>query len=288
MNWQLLPTDEFNQQIAKSLANSLNRWTENDFESFSLIRVQSPLILSQEFESLFHKKIIEELETMPETRFFEVYTAELVRQNLFDSHLPKILDRMQEILQSAKAKELHVERVKDFYRLILWLKTFDNPLSADKHQSFTSLVESNLLEQGLQLEEGGAAGFREHKIGEEPNRWLKLVAKKLEEVFKEPCVYEATNSYRPGFFDPVDLFCMQGKIIVEWDGMQHYHRQLSPQGKILGSPETFTLAPRDQLKDQVLRNQGLFIVRFQKHHFQGFSEEEIITLIQRQEPNFSP
>ena len=97
---------------------------------------------------------------------------------------------------------------------------------------------------------------------------------------------EYSNPNELGFFDPVDLFYPSLRLIVEWDGPHHYFNSINSQGEIGLGINSLTLRPFDQLKDELLRAQGYYILRIPKELNEFLNHTTIRELIEQQNPNF--
>ena len=282
--WNLLPPEGFQFRLQRALLGQLNQWTAREFLYFSLARKLSPLKLTLSFKKAYIKRLVEVFDTLNSNVQMEALGAELFHGTFFSSKEMRYLLEQTSISLTKLDPTLRLKPLKELYRGLLHLRATEPGHFSLQIIELEKQLDLQLQTQGLSLAGGGLSGTNNPKRRIDENQ--TLLEQRIAQSFpNETKIYEYSDPSAPGFFDPVDIYYPNMRLVVEWDGVFHYYRQLNTKGQVITSSGSLTLRPMDQAKDKALRRRGVLVLRFSPELNSQLKNLNLINLIKEQNPN---
>jgi very-short-patch-repair endonuclease len=261
-HWNLLPPRSFQYELLKVLGSRLGSWTKNDYREFSFARKLTPMKLTAEFSTMYKKGILKNFHLWDIKTQIEILGAELLHQTYFKSReLHTLLEITTESF-AANSQVLRIKPLKELFRALLFLRDREPSHFFAPIVKLETELEKQMNLQNLSLNSDGRSGDQNQRFAHKKG-WLRArFEEKLDIIFaSDKKIEEYSSPGVIGFYDPVDLYFPNQRLIVEWDGFHHYFQYLKADGSVVRSQENLILRPLDQAKDTVLRKNGYRILR---------------------------
>ena len=280
--WNILPPQKWSESFLKALEKSSELWSEKDVSDFSLFRRLTPLDLGMSFKSYYLSKMIKEFSSYSLQTKMIVLGTELIHGSYFTvRQLGSMFESLNESFSKHKGSPLRMMDLKDLYRGVMVMKSLEPTLFSESVAKIIVNIEFHLKENGVSLSEGGVSGFSNKQRKKDP--YLVRLEEAIDGYLKEDYkVYEYMDGLKPGFFDPVDIYYPNQRLIVEWDGAHHYFKPMSIEGHLKSELKDLVLRPYDQGKDRALKMAGYRVIRFSRQRNYELNNLDVESLILEQ------
>ncbi len=276
----LIPPPSFERSLIETMRNSLYEWRESDISSFASLRKLTPLRLDPSFLSSWRTLIALNFEDWQLKTQLEVLGSELYHNASYDrSQWDTLISQTTaNLAQSKKLQSL--KSLKELYRGLMFVDSQKTSISPELIDLLITQIQIHLQRHELSLSESGRSGSLAptRNIGWPVGRLQILMDHEFPHSLGQT---EYADPTRPGFFDPVDLYYSDLRLVIEWDGGQHYFRTLLETGDL--APGT-QLRPFDAAKDATLRRQGFLVLRLSSEDSTLLENFSLRELIEKQNP----
>ncbi|MEO0337293.1 MAG: hypothetical protein AAF202_12930, partial [Pseudomonadota bacterium] len=283
-NWRLRPplsvTRKISDALEPNIAN-LEPWLQVEFAHY---RMTSSVDLGQSFESTYLSFLYESIGKNEPSSWVSSVIGEFYRQTILTrEQFDLFYERLLRILSAENKVPLGPAILKEGYRATLYLKA-KGLLSEKQAEDLAAALEHQLSFEGFSIFDGpnGTYSGRDDNghINPDFTRMLEMLFPIVRTI--EP-KKEYSESGVAGFYDPVDRYFPEDKLVVEWDGTHHIERSVSDFGIIDYDDRTLRL--RDRLRDESLRSQGIAVLRLMRRDTEFiFSLGQLLDLMKEQNP----
>lgn len=285
--WNIYPPKEFQTQFWQAMTAHLPLWTFTNYENFALMRKLNPMVPSSEFLIAWKTLLLKNFPQMSATRQLEVLGAELLHQTYFSmAELRYLIDTTTQSVLLKKA-QLPIKSLKEMFRALLLLRAFETGVFFVEVHRLEQALENQLNSQGLSLDQAGRSGDLNNQQSAASSPLLKYIEQQMNISFGfSPKEYEFSSAAQFGFFDPVDIYYSDLRLIVEWDGPHHYFKKIDHNANWIKGHEQLVLRPMDRARDAILKRHGYSIFRISSELNNQIGTTDIVDLIKEQNPEF--
>lgn len=278
----LLPPTTFTTFFYRALNKSLPTWNENDFRRYADYKKRTPMQESRDFlqgwKHLVRNKFLE----WPTKTQLEVLSLELYQnRDWMPADWTFFLSEVTQSLENSPTNEA-IKSLKELYRGFLFMDPSRMMTPSELIQRLILQIQLHLTRQNISLLDAGRSWSltKNRALGSSGVSYLRMV---MEHEFPNQTVIdEYSDPLQPGLFDPVDLYYPDLKLIIEWDGFQHYYRRLRENGQL--DENFYEIRLFDQIKDAVLRKNGFLVLRLSRFDQTKIDTLSLRDLIQEQNP----
>lgn len=278
--WNLLVEPQLMTRLESSFGD-LSTWKPKSFLQFALFRKISPQELSPSFLRIYRRELVRRFEEFDTNTQLEVLAAEIIQRTSFTAReLDQLFTQVSRSLQ-AETGILRLKPVKEFYRALIYLRATQPTFFFNQAVGIEILLNGQLQRQGLSLDQGGTSGANNPVRPFGPS--FESLVRRIDDLYpRQEKLFEFMDASQWGFFDPVDLYYPNLRLVVEWDGPIHYYRRMTPDGAL--DPGAYILRPIDTIKDQSLRRLGVAVLRWGRHQNHLTETVDIEALIHQTNP----